>query len=73
MSLNKDRQFIQACQLADQGRFMESLNIFLDLEKNDPQDATLKLLIATSYFELKEYVQSKISSNDVISTVLQHI
>ena len=58
MSPNKDRQFIQACQLADQGRFVESLNIFLDLEKNDPQDATLKLLIATSYFELKEYAQA---------------
>ena len=58
MRLNKDRQFIQACQLADQGRFVESLNIFLDLEKNDPQDATLKLLIATSYFELKEYAQA---------------
>ena len=58
MRLNKDRQFIQACQLADQGRFVESLKIFLDLEKNDPQDATLKLLIATSYFELKEYAQA---------------
>ena len=58
MRLNKDRQFIQACQLADQGQFVDSLNIFLDLEKNDPQDATLKLLIATSYFELKEYAQA---------------
>ena len=58
MSLNKHQEFIQACQLADQGRFVESLNIFLGLEKIDPQDATLKLLIATSYFELKEYVQA---------------
>jgi Tfp pilus assembly protein PilF len=58
MSLNKHQEFIQACQLADQGRFVESLNIFLGLEKIDPKDATLKLLIATSYFELKEYAQA---------------
>ena len=58
MRVIESPQFIQACQLADQGQFVDSLNIFLDLEKNDPQDATLKLLIATSYFELKEYTQA---------------
>ena len=58
MSLNEDPQFIQACELAGQGRYSESLNIFLELERNEPQHATLMLMIASNYFELKEYVQS---------------
>ena len=58
MRVIESPQFIQACQLADQGRYSESVNIFLELEKNYPQNATLKLLIATSCFELKEYTQA---------------
>ncbi len=58
MRMIESPQFIKACQLADQGRFVESLNILLVLEKKNPQHATLKLLIATSYFELKEYTQA---------------
>ena len=58
MRVIESPRFIEACQLADQGQFVDSLNIFLQLEKNDPQDATLKLLIATSYFELKEYAKA---------------
>ena len=58
MSLNEDPQFIQACELAGQGRYSESLNIFLELERNEPQHATLMLMIASNYFELKGYVQS---------------
>ena len=63
MSLNENPQFIQACELAYQKRFSESLNIFLELEKNEPQHANLMLMIASNYFELTEYTQSLIAIN----------
>jgi Tfp pilus assembly protein PilF len=63
MSLNEDPQFIQACELTGQGRYLESLNIFLELERNESQHATLMLMIASNYYELKEYAQSLVAIN----------